>query len=367
MKRERKHTASPQTSRRSATLMLTGALGGCGGGWFEDEEAAQLTTAQVVTAQPTPAVAPAPAPTPQPAAPTPGKLNRNGLQLTFSEDFGTLAQDYNAKMPLNGQWVTWLGGPKDSFFSRTLHQDDGGEQQLYLDPYILNKHASHLATAKQYNPFSLVDGPDGKVLRITARRLDDTMVKTLRDKLGKAEGQNDYQATKYWSSGCISTYGGFKQKYGVFEARVKISPHAGSWPAFWMLASDRGLGYWPPEIDVFDNYPQNNAQNRWIAGGHISQSNGKSTANFIASKTMPYQVRDRWHTIGVEWDAKNIVFYSNDQEFHRAPTPSNFHENMFFILNLAIVGQDNSWADKPLAGTSTLEFEIDWVRVWKRA
>lgn len=349
------------TRRAATTTLLAGAAAGCGGGFFEDDEGVTLTSA------PSPALPVSPAP---PASAQAGMLNRNGLQLTFSEEFGSLAQDYSKTLPLNGKWQTWLNnGGRDNFYSRTLHQNKGEEQQYYVDQYILDKHCAHVPGYRKYDPFSLVDGPDGKkVLRITARRMEQAMVNALRDKLGTAQGLTTYQATKFWSSGTLSTFEGFKQRYGVFEARIKMSPHAGSWPAFWMLAADRGWSYWPPEIDIVDNFPQRDAQDRWILGGVVTKTPtgfGPSDGG-INGKVMPYKVRDAWHTFAAEWTDKTIAYYANDVEVFRTATPANFHENMFMMLNLAVVGQDNTWADKPLSHVAELALDIAWVRVWKR-
>ncbi len=355
MRRPGRYTAGPgQATRRGAMMLLAGALTACGGGGTGQEPAQEAS-------------APGPAaPTPSPGVPQTGMLNRNGLHLTFSDDFSALSQDHTIKLPLNGKWQTWLNnGGKDNFHARTLHASNGVEQQYYLDSYILKKHCAHIPGFAQYDPFSLVDGPNGKVLRITARAMEPAMQAALRDKLGIAQGQSSYAATKYWSSGCITTFEGFNQKYGVFEARVKMSRFAGSWPAFWML---NAAGGWPPEIDIFDNYPQKGAMNRIVLGGVIREGSGWGPRDGGQDgKAMPYDVRGAWHTIGAEWDARNITYYANDVQIFQAPTPSNFHVNMFPILNLAIVGQDNTWADRPTLGTQTIELDIDWVKVWKRA
>lgn len=366
MKEAARARTTAALTRRSATTLLTGALAGCGGGFFEDDEDVELTSAPTPTPQ---AIA---APSPPPAPAEAGKLNRNGLQLTFEDSFQTLAQDFSQTLPLNGKWQTWLNnGGRDNFYSRTLHHTKGEEQQYYVDQYILDKHCGHLGNRRSHDPFSLVDGPNGKVLRITARRMDGAMVVALRDKLALAQNLTAYHGTKFFSSGAISTYDGFKQKYGVFEARIKMSPLHGSWPAFWMLAADRGQGAnkWPPEIDIVDNFAQGGAQDRWVLGGVITAQPtgfGPPPTGGIMGKVMPYKIRDAWHTFAVEWDAKNIVYYANDKEEYRHPTPSNFHENMFMILNLAVVGQDNTWADKPLPTTNEITLDIDWVKVWKR-
>jgi hypothetical protein len=352
-------------TRRSAMTLLAGGVAACGGGG-EIETLAQAAGVGGGTTAVSPAPVTPSAPTPAPTGPVaPGMLNRIGLALTFEESFSSLAYTPTASSPLNGKWRTWLNhGDKDSFYTRTLHQDTGDEQQYYLDPYILDKLCAAVPNYKTHMPFSLADGPNGKVLRITARKMESAMVSTLRDKLGMAQGLSSYQSTKYWSSGLLSSHGAFAQKYGVFEARMRTGGEAGNWPAFWML---NDAGGWPPEIDIVDNYPQQGAKDRWVSGGVISPGSGFGPKDGGRDgKVMPYQVRDAWHTVTVEWDAKHIVYYSNDVEYFRTNTPSNFNSPMFIILNLAIVGQDNKWADRPLASASSMALEIDYVRAWKR-
>ena len=50
-----------------------------------------------------------------------------------------------------------------------------------------------------------------------------------------------------YTSSAINSSGKFNMKYGYFEARLKMSPVQGAWPAFWMLQSG-----WPPEIDIME-------------------------------------------------------------------------------------------------------------------
>ena len=43
-------------------------------------------------------------------------------------------------------------------------------------------------------------------------------------------------------------------KYGYYEARVKMPPGLGMWPAFWLNSDSTSEGKvsWPPEVDVFE-------------------------------------------------------------------------------------------------------------------
>jgi len=50
--------------------------------------------------------------------------------------------------------------------------------------------------------------------------------------------------TKEYTSARLKTYGKFEQKYGRFEARIKIPKGQGMWPAFWLL----GGKYWDSEM-----------------------------------------------------------------------------------------------------------------------
>src|SRR5690606_32158814 len=54
-----------------------------------------------------------------------------------------------------------------------------------------------------------------------------------RDMTGYEWNRMDY------ASGAIQTYNKWTHGYGYFEARMKMSDAAGTWPAFWLLP-DRG-------------------------------------------------------------------------------------------------------------------------------
>src|ERR1700712_4355030 len=60
-----------------------------------------------------------------------------------------------------------------------------------------------------------------------------------------------WYGTCTYTSGRIQTASTFTQKYGRFEANIKIPKGQGMWPAFWMLGGNN----WPTtgEIDVMEN------------------------------------------------------------------------------------------------------------------
>lgn len=65
--------------------------------------------------------------------------------------------------------------------------------------------------------------------------------------------QESFEGSGYTSARLI-TKGLFQQKYGRFEARVKLPTGQGLWPAFWLLGDDSNGDIWPQigEIDVME-------------------------------------------------------------------------------------------------------------------
>ena len=58
-----------------------------------------------------------------------------------------------------------------------------------------------------------------------------------------------------YTSTRLKTKGLFAQRYGRFEARIRIPRGQGMWPAFWMLGTDIDSVGWPRsgEIDIMEN------------------------------------------------------------------------------------------------------------------
>src|SRR5215469_8367863 len=61
------------------------------------------------------------------------------------------------------------------------------------------------------------------------------VIKVSREKYSGADG-----VSRDYTSARLKTEGKFSEKYGRFEARIKIPEGQGIWPAFWMLGADIG-------------------------------------------------------------------------------------------------------------------------------
>jgi beta-glucanase (GH16 family) len=168
-----------------------------------------------------------------------------------------------------------------------------------------------------------------------------------------------------YTSGRIQTSGKFTQKYGRFEASIKIPKGQGIWPAFWMLGDNIGTNPWPNsgEVDIMENVGKEpNTVYGTIHGP------GYSGGNSIGGhRVMGSPLGDAFHTYGVDWSPNLIVWTIDGAEYFRA-TPASlgghtwvYDHPFFLILNLAVGGQ---WPGNPDASTSFPQtMLVDYVRV----
>lgn len=179
--------------------------------------------------------------------------------------------------------------------------------------------------------------------------------------------QESYMGANY-TSARILTKGLFDQKYGRFEARIKLPWGQGLWPAFWMLGDDSGGSVtWPQigEIDIMEN----RGSEPTITHGSV-HGPGYSGGSAI---TKSYELtNDRFdtdfHVFGIEWGPNYINYYVDDVLYNQI-TPEDvtgewvFNDNNFYILlNVAVGG---SFPGNPNANTIFPQtMYVDYVRVY---
>jgi beta-glucanase (GH16 family) len=139
-----------------------------------------------------------------------------------------------------------------------------------------------------------------------------------------------------YTSGLINSGNSFRQKYGIFSAKIKLGdPNAKS--AFWMLADKI-----TPHLDVcrtskgkvwFDYFS--------AKGNNVKTSLGSRYANDFFIFTL-------------EWTSDKLVWKINDTEVF-VQTSDIPQEPMYVLLA--------GGTDKPLNGMTSME--IDWVRVYQ--
>ena len=146
-----------------------------------------------------------------------------------------------------------------------------------------------------------------------------------------------------FTSGLISTAKSFKQKYGVFKAKIKMAGGSVA-QTFWMISESM-----LPHIDVarfengklYSNY-------FWKAGSSTHKS---------ISKTGGTKYADEYYIFTLEWTPNKLVWKINDKVF-KTQTSGVPQEEMSINLSTNLK-KDSSETGLPSA------MEIDWIRVYK--
>lgn len=173
---------------------------------------------------------------------------------------------------------------------------------------------------------------------------------------------------KNYTSARITTQNKFEFKYGKIESRIKLPYGQGIWPAFWMLGSNFNSVGWPScgEIDIMEMI--GGAGNDNTTHSTLHWSNNNQHASYGESYSLSSGIlADDFHIFSLEWNEASITAYIDDiQFFVISITPaqlSEFHEEFFFILNVAVGG---NWPGAPNASTEFPQtMQVDYIRVYK--
>jgi len=181
--------------------------------------------------------------------------------------------------------------------------------------------------------------------------------------------QENYQGSNF-TSARLKTQNLFSQKYGRFEARIKLPQGKGLWPAFWMLGSNFEEVSWPQcgEIDIMEYL--GNKPTEVFGTIHAP---GIFGANSLSKKYMLPQGRfdTEFHVFGIEWTENYINWYVDDvlySQITRAKVAEEggewvFDNDFFMILNIAVGG---NLPGNPDANTIFPQrMIVDYVRVYQ--
>jgi beta-glucanase (GH16 family) len=138
-----------------------------------------------------------------------------------------------------------------------------------------------------------------------------------------------------YSSGLVNTGIGFRQKYGVFSAKIKLGdPNAKA--AFWLVGEKS-----TPHIDIC----RTGKGKVWV---DLFTSKGVAAKSSLGSK-----YANDFFIYTLEWSADKLVWKINDTEI-ATQTSDVPQEPMYISLSGGL--------DKPISSLTTME--IDWVRVY---
>lgn len=247
---------------------------------------------------------------PHPVAMSQERLEIDKFEPTFEENFDTLSVS-----PWGENGTRWI--------AHTPWNGDFGDAK-FADPV-------------DGFPFTTKDG----ILHIEARK--------------DADGK--------WHSGLLASTNakgeGFSQQFGYFEAKMKLPPGKGVWPAFWLIGVDRSK--YTAEIDVIEYYGRKNYE--FSSGFHIWRDShgGENTTGGQWTTVKDGILNDDYHTYGVEITPEDTVFYLDRTEIWRFKTPPEFHVPFFPLVNLAL---GSGWPIDETPNPSVLL--VDYIHVFKR-
>ena len=171
--------------------------------------------------------------------------------------------------------------------------------------------------------------------------------------------------------GFLETYGKWVQRYGYFEARVKLPTAPGLWPTFWLMP-DRGAAVGPHqdrqdtgnggmEFDIMEHLTRwgpnrNNIALHWDGYGKSHKALG-SACNYVPAD------KDGFITSGLLWTPGSAIFYGNGKELWRWEDPRVCNVPSGIIIEITTGGWDNNAVDD---ARLPADYLIDYVRVWQR-
>ena len=166
-----------------------------------------------------------------------------------------------------------------------------------------------------------------------------------------------------WHSGLLSSMDkdgpgqhGFAQRYGYFEIKAKLPDGPGVWPSFWLVGTQKETS--SAEIDVFEYY------GAFPKGFHSVEhiwENGKDRLHLDhVTDVSPHFFTTQFNTFGVLIDPQHTRFYLNRAEIWDTPTPPEYRQPMYMLIDLALGG---GW---PIDGLSSpAVMAVASVRVFK--
>lgn len=232
--------------------------------------------------------------------------------LVFADDFSEPALDAS-------RWVTCYDWNVDGCTNATNH-----ELQWYTPGKVSVAHGAATLTAQR----TPTRGSDGKLYSWTSGMLST----------GRPS----------WNSRPRFTF-----TYGYLEARLKMPPEKGMFPAFWLLTADEKVD---PEVDVVEMIGSRTAA---FMNLHWTTASGvKAQAPKTFEST---DFSTGYHDFAIDWEPGSMTWYIDGAaRYTLANSRAVPAVPMEIIFTLAV-----GFPDPPPANVSTGSMSIEHVRLWQ--
>jgi beta-glucanase (GH16 family) len=184
------------------------------------------------------------------------------------------------------------------------------------------------------------------------------------------EGRKEAHEGYGYTSASINTQGRFEFLYGRVEVRAKLPTGNGSWPAIWMLGTNRSQVGWPAcgEIDIMENvgFDPSRIHGSVHTAAYNHTRGTQKTA--IVNVSAPWE---EYHVYAMEWYPDRIDIFVDGQKyftFRNENTGSStwpFDKPQYLLINLAIGG---SWGGQKGIDDSRfpMRYFVDYVRIYRQ-
>ena len=297
------------------------------------------------------------------------KINRVASNVVSGVNVGTVETEgerivsvssVRALMPPAPKLPTWLGKrpPIEGAWKQTFTEEFNGKELdlTKWSPYSANFWDKVSAFSK--NNVLVGDG-------VAKLRLERKRSKHNDEPEGKEQP---------YTTGFLETYDLWAQKYGYFEARMKLPKAPGMWPAFWMMP-DRGRNLpagpekWRRqdtnptgmEFDIME-FLSGWGPNRFTIAQHWDGYQKDHKSNGAGSVYLQPDAQG-FITVGLLWTPGETVYYGNGKELARWKDP-RVSDVPSHIMFTNVTG---GWDNLPLDNKQLPDdFVIDYVRAWQR-
>lgn len=148
-----------------------------------------------------------------------------------------------------------------------------------------------------------------------------------------------------YTSGLVNTGRSFRQKYGVFEAKIRINQSHDIQNAFWMVSKTM-----VPHIDVAK------ANGKVLLGNAWGNARDLSTVRTFSKSLGRSKLARDYFIYTLDWTAKKLIWKINGIEIARS-SKGVPQEEMYLVLSSGLTKEPNN--------NLPAQMEVDWVRCYQ--
>lgn len=158
---------------------------------------------------------------------------------------------------------------------------------------------------------------------------------------------------------------------GYFEARLRYTDTAWSWPAFWLFGQEAAQRYPDPGCPILQSewdMMENRTSPNDVFDAHIHRNTSSFCGVPDTDTPVTYDTNvnlSDWHTYGARWQEGQLCHYIDGNEIPGGCVlaPASFTQPMFLVLGIAHDCQAPTNCKHP---PTTVTIDVDWVKVWQR-